>query len=110
MVRPLDYNTGLTLPEAEERYIEVLNAFNEIKAHYSGFFRRFIRNISKEDEKTLTDCVGVLLPLSLEHSVQSEVTQAQSIEGTLPSKIAQLSMQIMMYAAKFRNTEPTVLK
>lgn len=110
MVRPLGYNTGLNLQEAEERYRDVRDEFEKVKSHYSGLFGRFKRSLREEDNKTLADCIGVLLPLGTEASVQYQVRQAQSIEDTLHSQIRQLNWQIMNYLANFKNTGVTRLQ
>ncbi len=104
MVRPLEYDTGLNLQEAEERYREVRDEFEKVKSHYSGLFGRFKRNLCEEDNKTLADCTGVLLPLGMKASVQDQVRQTQSIEDTLHYQIGQLHWQIMEYLANFKNS------
>jgi predicted transcriptional regulator len=109
MVRPLEYNSGLNLQEAEERYREVRDEFDKVKSHYSGLLGRFKRNLREEDKKTLTDCIGVLLPLGMEASVQDQVRQVQSIEDASHYQIGQLSIEIMDYLANFKNTEVTRL-
>lgn len=104
MVRPLEYNSGLNLQEAEKRYSEVRDEFEKVKSHYSGLFGRFKRNLREVDSKTLADCIGVLLPLGMEVSVQDQIKQAQSIEDTLHNQIGQLNFEIMDYLASFKNT------
>lgn len=73
MVTPLNYRANLTLPEARARLGEVRQAFDGVKRNYSGFFSKFKRNIADADNKTLVDCVGVLLPLNMQPSVQREI-------------------------------------
>ncbi len=107
MVRPLEYNTGLNLQEAEERYREVRAEFEKVKSHYSGLLGRFKKNLCEGDNKTLVDCTGVLLPLGMEASVQDQVRQTQSIEDTLHYQIGQLNFQIIDYLANFKNTGVT---
>ncbi len=104
MVRPLEYSTGLNLHEAEERYKEVRDEFEKVKFHYSGLFGRFKKNLKSDDNKTLCDCIGVLLPLGLESSVQEQLLQPQPREETVWYKAGQLQCQIMDYLANFKNT------
>jgi hypothetical protein len=110
MVRPLTYNSGLNLEEAEERYREVSDELERVKKHYSGFFDKFKRNMSKKDQELLADCVGVLLPLRLEDSVQEQICQAGSKEKTLFYKIQLLQFEMLDYQANFKNTGVTRLK
>ena len=110
MVRPLQYHLGLSLEEAKERFEEVRGEFKRVKSQYSGLFGRFKRNMSEKDKGLLTDCVGVLLPLGLESSVQSQEKQTPNIEDTLNYQITQLNYQIMEYLSNFKNTGVTSLK
>lgn len=109
MVRPLEYNTGLNLNEAEERYREINDEFERVKSHYSGFFGRFRRNLREEDDRTLTECMGVLLPLSTEASVQQQIGKTKSIEDTLFYKVGELNGKMLDYLATFKNTGVTRL-
>ena len=36
MVKPLDYNSGLSLQEAAARYSEVVAEFEKVASHYTG--------------------------------------------------------------------------
>jgi len=103
MVRPLQYHSGLSLEEAKERFEEVRSEFKRVKSQYSGLFGRFKRNMSEKDKELLTDCVGVLLPLELESSVQSQEKQTPNIEDTLNHQIIQLNYQIIEYLSNFKN-------
>ena len=104
MIKPLTYNSGLTLEEAESRYREARDEFERVRSCYSGLSPRFMRNMGEEDQQTLTDCIGVLLPLEMEASVQGQVRQTQSIEDTLHFHIGRLTLKIMDYLANFGNT------
>lgn len=110
MIRPLEYNSGLSLEEAKERYKEVRCEFEKVKSNYSGLIKKLKRNIDEADNKTLADCIGVLLPLGMEDSVQNQIMQAKSMEDTLHYQIGQLNWQIMDYLADFKNTGVTRLK
>ncbi|HLC73708.1 MAG TPA: hypothetical protein VJH20_03660 [Candidatus Nanoarchaeia archaeon] len=109
MIRPLIYNSGLSLEEAESRYREVREEFDRVRSCYSGLPRLLMINIRKEDQQSLTDCFGVLLPLGMESSVQSQAKQTQSIEDTLQYQIGLLTHRIMDYLANFKNTGVTRL-
>lgn len=105
LVRPLEYGSGISLQEAEERYKEVVEGFKRVKSHYSGIFSRFKRNMSQEDQRALDFYTRVLLPLSLETSVQGQQTQqVLPSEDTLLNKISELSYQIMGYLSNSRNS------
>jgi hypothetical protein len=54
------------------------------------------------DQATLARCVGVLLPLTLQQSVQAEYGRGQQT-GLLVEAV-NLNMNIMNYLADFRNT------
>ncbi len=104
MVRPLEYNSGLSLAQAEERFIEVRNEFKRIKSSYSGLFSRFKKDIRYHDKRSLSDCVGVLLPLYMEESVLGQVGKTEDFEETLHYKIGELNVQIQEYLTKFKNS------
>jgi len=105
MIKPLEYNSGLNLEEAEERYSEVKDEFEKVKSQYSGLFGIFRRNMKENDQKSLTDSIGVLLPLGMEISVQDQVKQTENFENTLHYQIQQLNSQIMGYLSDFKNTD-----
>ena len=109
MVRPLTYYSGLTLEQAEERYREIRDEFQRIKSHYSGFFGRFRKKMKDDDKKSLEGCIGIILPLGLEDSVQSQIRQLQKVDSTLFNKIAELQCEILDYLANFKNTGVTRL-
>ena len=114
MVRPLDYNSGINLEEAKERLKEVREAFAGVQKHYSGFWSRFKWNLNAEDNKTLADCVGVLLPLSQEQAVQEEFKRIATdpdndLNQTLSYQSGILSTLIIAYTARFRNTGVKIL-
>ncbi len=109
MIRQSEYNPGLSLEEAEERYNEVKGKFERVKTNYSGAlwkFRigRFRKNIKEEDKQTLADCVGVLLPLMRAPSVQEQARKSENSEETLHYLASQLNWQILDYLADFRNS------
>lgn len=113
MVRTLEYHSGLSLEEAEERYREVIDEFERVKGRYSGLFGRFfgrLFGLREEDQKALTDCLGVLIPLSLEDSVQEQIHQVKPREDTLWYRSERLVYQIVDYFANFKNTGVTRLK
>ena len=104
MICPLRYDSGLNLQQAETRFKEAEKEFKRVKNHYSGLIGRFRKNISKEDQESLLSCVGVLLPLGLEASVQEQVKQTENPENAVFYKASQLNAQIMLYLSNFKNT------
>lgn len=107
LLRPLDYGSGLRLPDAEERLTEATIEFNRVKSHYQ-IKQGHAENLAPEDKKTLSDCLGVVLPLGLEAAVQEEAKAAlatgKRLEGTLHQRTAELAYQITDYLANFENT------
>ncbi len=104
MIRPWHDIETLTLSGARERYDEVEKAFAEVRRNYSGFRGWFKRDMREEDTNTLTSCVGVLLPLSLNDAVKTEAERRTPYNSTLHSKVINLNGEILFYASKFRNT------
>src|SRR3989338_492516 len=104
MVTPLKYDAGLNVQEVEGRLREVRYEFQRVKLQYSGLSGRFKQNLRPEDNTTLVECVGVLLPLGMEQSVQDQARAAQDITSTLHYQIGELNVQILDYAANFENS------
>jgi hypothetical protein len=104
MIKPLEYDSNLEFAEAEERLHAVDDEFKKVKSRYSGIFSIFRVNMKEEDKKTLSDCIGVLLPLGLEKAVQAQVSRATSVKETLHYRIGNLSRDIMEYLVNFKNT------
>lgn len=104
MVKTLEYNTNLSLDEAQEKLEEVKMEFEKVKINYGFFNRLSRRDISPEDNKILADCFGVLLPLSHYDSIQDQVRLTQNIKNTLHYQIQQLSTQILDYLSNFENS------
>ncbi len=109
MVRPLDYSTQLSLEEAEERLTDIGREFNRVKSHYSGLIGMFKKNMGKRDQEVLADCMGVLLPLSMQRSVQEQIGHLDD-EGTVSHQINENLGEIGMYLARFGNTGVTILE
>ena len=109
-LRPLDYETTLTIEEARERYSEVEAAFKKIQTRYSGILGSRRKVIVEEDLTAITDCIGVLLPLGINPSVQGEIRQADNIENTIFAKAAQLQQGIMLFASRFENSGIQVIQ
>lgn len=104
MVRTLDYNAGLSLAEAEDRFEEVKTEFKNIRDHYSGVKGIFKKRLSEEDKKSLSACVNVLSPLGLEGSVLQQSQETNSSVNTLFYQINQLYGQIVTYSLRFKNS------
>ena len=104
MIKPLEYETGLSLEEAEERLREIRQEFADVKGKYSGLITRFYKKIAPEDIKTLSNCVGVLLPLQHEQCVQGQVSKSVSLEESLMGRLVETQEQIMIYLTRFENS------
>jgi hypothetical protein len=109
--RELSYDDVLTIEEARERFSEVKNAVDKIKESYSGPLSRFKKNIKGEDMEVLEEGMGVLLPLSLQKSVQEElVKMSDETEGALFYLSSSLQQDILIFAAKFKNPGITLVR
>jgi len=102
MEEPLE--SGLSLERAEEKYKEVRDKFERVKSHYSGLLSIFGKDIKESDYRSLTDCIGVLLPLGMENLVQRQTRQTEKYQETLHYKIWELHRQVLEYLADFRNS------
>lgn len=102
MVEPLEYNSGLSLEEAREKYKEVKQAFEQIEAFYHVHLDQKL-NITDKHHKTLINCTGALLPLTMEDTVQQEIHK-KPFEDTLFYEASELNWQIMCYLSNFANT------
>ena len=101
MIERIEYGLELTVDEVQTRYEEVRSEFERVKSRYSGFFSIWKRKMNEEDQTSLTECTGVLLPLSTVPVVQEQVLHG---EGNLHSEISQLNWRILDYLAGFKNT------
>jgi hypothetical protein len=99
-MRKVDYTLKLSINEAREAYEEVKNEFGAVKERYTKSFFGALRIMRRKDQSTLADCVGNLLPLSMQNSVQEE---AKAGNPALAFDINNLSVDIMTYLASFRN-------
>ncbi len=110
MLRELEYESGLSIEEASERYDEVRSVFDGVKGRYERGLLGRIGVMRKGDRSLLADCVGNLLVLSHEAPVveQTYLSRAReeglSYEDTLSCRAARLLFQITNYLADFRNT------
>jgi hypothetical protein len=107
MIQPLEYTANLTLPEAEQRFKEVEDAFNTVKSNYTGL-RKYRRNIKQSDNETLCDCIGVLLPLMNQKSVMAQALEEK--DDLILYKAANLTNDIGIYLARFKNTGVSIIK
>ena len=109
-IQPLDYDTELTFEEAKKRLEEVESALSLVKRKYSGFLSRMKTEISEDDTKMLSDCIGVLLPLGMNSVVQQEIINSENLSETLHAKSALLNQDIMLFLARFKNSGVKVIK
>ena len=103
-MKPLEYNSGLSLEESNKRYQEVETEFKNVKKKYGFLKRIFYPIISPEDQKRLGECTGVLLPLSLEKAVQEEAFNSTEFDIPIIDRIAILQSDIGEYLSRFKNT------
>lgn len=96
MIKPLEYHSGISLQEAEERYREIEIEIRRIEPNYPGLFGR-LKKINPEDKKLIYKCLNVLLPLEVEVSVQNQAKQTKTIDGVLVNRVRQLNAQITNY-------------
>lgn len=95
-LRPLSYDDRIDLPEAQERLREVYREFDAIRRKYTTGIRQLQWWMSREDRGRLTDAMGVLLPLTMQPSVQEEFhAKGYCSEGTVYSR----SMLVFMQAS-----------
>ena len=95
----LEYNSSLTVQEAEDKFNEVKGLYDRISSKYSGIKRLFRRNLSDKDKKGLEESVLVLFPLN-----SAEVVQKRESRIVDSYKVVKLSMDIMSFMSKFRNS------
>lgn len=106
VLRELSYDANLTLEQAEQRFQEALEEFNKIKTNYTGGFlnyREYKFLMSKRNRNRLAAITDVLLPLSLQPSVQEQIGQVPS-EQTVHYKSQLLNSYALDMSASFLNT------
>lgn len=86
------YNLKLSRDNQELIYVGTRCRFEEIKNNYTGLLAKIHRTMSSSDQASLAECVNRLLPLTLQE------------DGAFVEEAAELTMQILSYASKFRNT------
>lgn len=113
-IKPLDYETVLSLKEVKERFNEITSAFKEVRGNYPEYdpnqmYEIMKDKISQEDCELLNECIGVLLPLGMQSEVQKELAQCSSenYEETMFAQIGKMQADIMMYLAEFNNSSVT---
>jgi len=112
MVIPLEYTAELSLEQAEERYRKVEAEFTKFKGNYFGLINKFKKRMKEEDIRILAECSGVLLPLQLQSSVQTQVCKVygeKHEEEALLNRIGSLETQILAYLARFKNTGVSIV-
>ena len=106
MVKPLKYDARLSLKEAEGVLQEVRDEFAKVKENYSGFFGRLKKNMKEKDQRTLHECIGVvLMPLEQEEAVQEQLSKARNLEDTIGYQAIMLKDEIRNYMSGFKNTD-----
>jgi len=103
-VRTLSFDDELSLEEATERLDEVQNEFETMRKKYTSFPHKYRNKMPQKDQTRLTDCIGVLLPLGTQRSVQDEVDTIGDVDQSVHYKSSGLTMKIMDMMASFSNT------
>ncbi len=112
-LEPLDYDANISIEEAREKLAEVEGVINAVSAKYA------LQAGSKEKQKTVMDegdnaylssCLGVLLPLQLQPSVQAEYrsTSPDKQQDTVLARSSILMQESLLEAGRFSNTGVTV--
>jgi len=104
-VKPLSYDEKLTLEEANERLEEIQEEFDALKTKYTKGLRRIQFWLPKKDRKRIADCIGVILPLSLQGVVQEELCSAPESEETIHYKTRILQDKMLDMLASYVNTK-----
>jgi len=100
----LSYDETLTLEEARERLGEAQQEFDEVRRKYTTGFRKYVSWMSKEDQRRITDCVDVLLPLCMQRAVQNEIVNTNNPGETVRQRAGELTKKVFDMLASFRNT------
>lgn len=102
---PLKYTCNLSPQEADENYAKVADALREAQQRpYANVIARFRNHLSPGHKEQLANAMGVLLPLSVQPTVQTGLTQQAT-----PQNIADLNLRTMLFLSNFRNTGVRVI-
>ena len=101
MVTELSYDANISLEEALERLSEVQEVF---KGYLLQHDSSKTSSLPSEANRELADCIGVLLPLTHQPSVQKEVLSDAGRRDCVFYRAGELSNQILQYVAGFDNT------
>lgn len=99
------YNDNLSLETVRRRYGEVCETYDRVKRNYRGIIRGLRKNMRPEDIEDITECIGVLMPLSMQPSVHSEA-ELHSPNG-LMRKITETTFDILLFMTRFKNSGVT---
>ena len=108
---PVGYGDNLPLNEARQRFDAVQAVVDGIRVKYARpssdvDLPAEAEKIDSRDNTLLIQCMGVLLPLSLQPSVQEESRRASPEEqaDTLSARASELQSEILVYASGFTNS------
>lgn len=107
---PLGYDEILSFDEAGQRLAEVERMVDEVRAKYARPMEQTqaldTMRIGPADNERLSQCIGILLPLSMQKVVQEEIraTNPENMEDALIAKIASLQAEALMYLSGFENS------
>ena len=87
----------------------MLQDFEKIKSnhgknsnHLLHLLEIFHKSVSEEEEKTLIELVKILIPLSMQDSVEDQTKKTKNLEETLQYKINHLEQDITKYLEKHK--------
>lgn len=108
MLQPLSYETQLSYGECLRQYRQVERELDNISEHYRGAYgliAKLLTGLEEEHIKSLTNGIGILLPLGMMEAVQEKANSQESIFYKLGEKMEDISM----FLAKFPNTGVTMI-
>ncbi len=110
------YGDNLPLNEARQRFDAVQAVVDGIRVKYARpssdvDLSAEAEKIDSKDNTLLIQCMGVLLPLSLQPSVQEEARKANPEEqaDTLLARASDLQIEIVTYVSAFSNAGVVLL-
>jgi hypothetical protein len=103
-MRTLSYDDRLTIEEARERLAEVRGEFEGVRGKYLKGWRKYSPWMSGQDQSKLAECVGALLPLGAQASVQEEFAGSVNPDETVHTQSTDIFFKVTDMLASFRNT------
>ncbi len=101
----------LSFEDAVAAYSQVEVDIQKLQRKYSSPLYFWRKNLSKDDLTKVAQTFGVLLPLTINESVQKQALGESGEVGAKPLlfKITDLQMQTLLFAARFNNSGVTLI-